>query len=51
MPTTGKVLVFISNMTDGEERPGARNTIDLSLASSQRETEKKKQRERRGLGA
>lgn len=42
---TGSVLVFISNTREGEARPGARNTIELSLASTQRETVKKKQRE------
>lgn len=42
---TGNVLVFISNMIEGEERPGEGNTIELSLASTQRETAKKKQKE------
>lgn len=28
----GRVLVFISSMIEGDERPGARNTIERSLA-------------------
>ena len=42
---TGKVLVFISNMIEGEERPGARKTIELSPVCIQREAEKKKKRD------
>lgn len=38
----GKVVVFMSNMMKGEERPGAGTMIELSLAWVPNETEKRK---------
>lgn len=48
MMMTDKVLVFTSNMTKGEGRPGARKMIELAPACIQNETGKKREGERQG---